>query len=56
MVIVGAPSSTQPSLILPTAAELLAEQADRAVTFTNTPPLSAWPLVRSGMAQPELTE
>jgi hypothetical protein len=33
MVIVGAPGSTQPSLTPPTAAELLAEQADRAVTF-----------------------
>jgi hypothetical protein len=37
MVIVGAPGSTQPSLTPPTAAELLAEQADRAVTYTNTP-------------------
>jgi hypothetical protein len=43
MVIVGAPGSTQPSLTPPTAAELLAEQADRAVTFTNTPPLFAKP-------------
>ena len=43
MVIVGAPGSTQPSLTPPTAAELLAEQADRAVTFTNTPPLFARP-------------
>ena len=33
MVIVGAPGSTQPSLTPPTAAELLAEQADRAVMF-----------------------
>ena len=40
MVIVGAPGSTQPSLIPPTA---LAEQADRAVGFTNTLPLSAQP-------------
>jgi hypothetical protein len=37
MVIVGAPGSTRPSLTPPTAAELLAEQADRAVTFTNRP-------------------
>ena len=44
MVIVGAPGSTQPSLTPPTAAELLAEQADRAVTFTNNFP----PLVRPG--------
>jgi hypothetical protein len=43
MVIVGAPGSTQPSLTPPTAAELLAEHADRAVTFTNTPPLFAKP-------------
>jgi hypothetical protein len=43
MVIVGAPGSTQPSLTPPTAAELLAEQADRAVTFTNTPQLFAKP-------------
>jgi hypothetical protein len=44
MVIVGAPGSTQPSLTPPTAAELLAEQADRAVTFTNNPPmLVGWP-------------
>jgi hypothetical protein len=43
MVIVGAPGSTQPSLTPPTAAELLAEQADRAVTFTNTAPLFAEP-------------
>jgi hypothetical protein len=43
MVIVGAPGSTQPSLTPPTAAELLAEQADRAVTFTNTRPLFAQP-------------
>jgi len=35
-VIVGAPGSTQPSLTPPTAAELLAEQADRAATFTTT--------------------
>lgn len=39
MVIVGAPGSTQPSLTAPTAAELLAEQADRAVSFTKTPEL-----------------
>ena len=38
MVIVGAPGSTQPSLTSPTAAELLAEHAVRAVTFTNTLP------------------
>ena len=43
MVIVGAPGSTRPSLTPPTAAELLAEQADRAVTFTNTLPLFAKP-------------
>ena len=43
MVIVGAPGSTQPSLTPPTAAELLAEHADRAVTFTNTPMLFAQP-------------
>ena len=43
MVIVGAPGSTQPSLTPPTAAELLAEQADRAVTFTNAPPLFVQP-------------
>jgi len=42
-VIVGAPGSTQPSLTPPSAAELLAEQADRAVTFTNTPRLLARP-------------
>jgi hypothetical protein len=42
-VIVGAPGSTQPSLTPPTAAELLAEQADRAVTFTNTLPLFVRP-------------
>jgi hypothetical protein len=38
MTIVGAPGSTQPSLTPPTAAELLAEQADRAVSYTNGPP------------------
>ncbi len=38
MVIVGAPGSTQPNLTPPTAAELLAEQADRAVTFTKSVP------------------
>jgi hypothetical protein len=43
MVIVGAPGSTEPSLIPPTAAELLAEQADRAVTFTNAPGLFVQP-------------
>jgi hypothetical protein len=43
MVIVGAPGSTQPSLTPPSAAELLAEQADRAVTFTNTLPPFAEP-------------
>jgi hypothetical protein len=43
MVIVGAPGSTQPSLTPPTAAELLAEQADRAVTFTNAPALFVRP-------------
>ena len=37
MMVVGAPGSTQPSLTPPTGAELLAEKADRAVTFTNTP-------------------
>jgi hypothetical protein len=37
MVIVGAPGSTQPSLTPPTAAELLAEQADRAVSWTVGP-------------------
>jgi hypothetical protein len=37
MVIVGAPGSTQPSLTPPTAVELLAEQADRAVTWTAGP-------------------
>jgi hypothetical protein len=42
-VIVGAPGSTQPSLTPPTAAELLAEQGDRAVTFTNTLPLLVKP-------------
>lgn len=41
MVIVGAPGSTGPSLTPPTAAELLAEQADRAVTVTNGPLLLA---------------
>ena len=44
MVIVGAPGSTQPSLTPPTAAEMLAEHADRAVTFTNNFP----PLVKPG--------
>jgi hypothetical protein len=43
MVVVGAPGSTQPSLTPPSAAELLAEQADRAVTFTNTLPFFAKP-------------
>jgi hypothetical protein len=38
MVIVGAPGSTQPSLTPPTAAELLAEQADRAVSFVSSLP------------------
>jgi hypothetical protein len=42
-VIVGAPGSTQPSLTPPTAAELLAEQADYAVTVTNGPGLIAEP-------------
>jgi hypothetical protein len=37
-VIVGAPGSAKPSLTPPTAAELLAEQADRAVTFTSSVP------------------
>jgi hypothetical protein len=37
MVIVGAPGSTQPSLTPPTAAELLAEQADRAASYTKRP-------------------
>jgi hypothetical protein len=44
MVIVGAPGSTQPSLTPPTAAEMLAEHADRAVTFTNNFP----PFVKAG--------
>jgi hypothetical protein len=43
MVIVGAPGSTRPSRTPPTAAELLAERADRAVTFTNSMPLIAEP-------------
>jgi hypothetical protein len=43
MVIVGAPGSTEPSLTPPTAAELLAEQAVRAVTLTNSRPLFAQP-------------
>jgi hypothetical protein len=43
MVIVGGPGSTQPSLTPPTPAELLAEQADRAVTFTSGPPLIVQP-------------
>lgn len=43
MAIVGAPGSTQPSLRPPTAAELLAEQADRAVTFTNSLPVITEP-------------
>lgn len=38
MTIVGAPGSTRPSLTPPTAAELLAEQADRAVSYSNGPP------------------
>jgi hypothetical protein len=45
MVIVGAPGSTQPSLTPPTAAELLAEQADRAVTWHAGP----WPFAVPGM-------
>ena len=45
MVIVGAPGSTQPSLTPPTAVELLAEQADRAVTWTVGP----GPFVLPGM-------
>jgi hypothetical protein len=36
-VLVGAPGSTQPSVTPPTAAELLAEQADLAVSFTTDP-------------------
>jgi hypothetical protein len=43
MVIVGAPGSTQASLTPPTPAELLAEQADRVVTFTNALPLIVQP-------------
>lgn len=43
MVIVGAPGSTQPSRTPPTPSELLAEHADRAVTFTNSPPPIARP-------------
>lgn len=43
-VIVGAPGSTRPSRTPPTAAELLAEHADRAVTFTNSLP----PIARPG--------
>jgi hypothetical protein len=43
MVIVGAPDSTQPSRTPPTAAELLAEHADRAVTFTDYPSVIARP-------------
>jgi hypothetical protein len=38
MAIVAAPGSTRPSLTPPTAAELLAEQADSAVTFRIVPP------------------
>jgi hypothetical protein len=37
-VLVGAPGSTEPSLTPPTPAELLAEQADRAVTYVSAPP------------------
>lgn len=37
MIIVGAPGSTQPSLTPPTAVEMLAEQADRAVTWVSGP-------------------
>jgi hypothetical protein len=37
MVIVGAPGGTQPSRTPPTAAELLAEQADRAVSWVSGP-------------------
>ena len=43
MVIVDAPGSTRPSLTPPTAAELLAEHADRAVSFTNAPGLFVQP-------------
>jgi hypothetical protein len=38
MTIVGAPGSTRPSLTPPTTAELLAEQADRAVSYSSGPP------------------
>ncbi|HEX6452976.1 MAG TPA: CU044_5270 family protein [Trebonia sp.] len=38
MTIVGGPGSTKPSLTPPTAAELLAEQADRAVSYSSGPP------------------
>jgi hypothetical protein len=43
MAIVGAPASTQPSLTPPTPAELLAEQADMAVSSVSTVPLYAEP-------------
>jgi hypothetical protein len=46
MVIVRAPGSTQPSLTPPTAVEMLAEQADRAVTWVSGPQQLA--LARSG--------
>ena len=43
MVIVGAPASTKPSLTPPTAAELLAEQADLAVSEFSRPSLLVQP-------------
>jgi hypothetical protein len=43
MVIVGAPGSTRPGLTPPTAAELLAEQAGRAVTFVKFRPVPDQP-------------
>jgi hypothetical protein len=46
MVIVGGPGSTRPTNTPPSAAELLAEQADRSVTFARIPqlppPASRW--------------
>jgi hypothetical protein len=43
MVIVGAPGSTRPSLAPPTAAELLAERADQAVSWVSGPRPNAGP-------------
>ena len=40
-ILVGAPGSTQPSRTPPSAAELLAEQADQVVSFVSTQPLIA---------------